>query len=89
MPPTDQEIVLEVHRAGRRPRYHRGARQAGTGVVLDPPQCNIDDAGGRKVLEALPEYPAIPRPWAQLCRRCYRGTPVLAAADTLRRKLGY
>jgi hypothetical protein len=82
---VDQEIILEARRNGRRPRYHRGALQRGTGVRLDPPQCNLDDVGLEvRQLEALPEYPAMPRPWAQLCRRCFRGTDVLGRADSLR-----
>lgn len=79
MPVVDEEIVLEARRHGRRPRYHRGARQSGTGIRLDPPQCNLDDVGLEvRVLPALP--PAMPRPWTQLCRRCYAGTDVLLAA---------
>lgn len=78
------EVVIEVRRRGRRPRYHRGARVSGSGVYAAPEQCNTDQAGlERRVLEALPLVePGSPmqRPWAQLCRRCWRGTPVLAAA---------
>lgn len=82
MPEYDQEVVLEARRNGRRPRYHRGARQARTGVRLDPPQCNLDDVGLEvRQLEALPE--GIRRPWAQLCRRCWAGSDVLAAALAL------
>lgn len=74
--PGDQEIVLEVRREGRRPRYHRGARQAGTGVRLDPPQCNLDDVAlDVRILDKLPQ---LARPDGQLCRRCWRGTKVLA-----------
>lgn len=86
----DQEIVLEVERQGRRPRYHRGARQAGTGVRLDPPQCNLDDVAAKvNVLATLPalstrEAPTqLRRPWSQLCRRCWEGSDVWTAAVAL------
>lgn len=78
MPEHDQEVVLEARRNGRRPRYHRGAI-LGNGVRLDPPQCNLDDVGLEvRVLDALPER--IRRPWAQLCRRCWRGSGLIEAA---------
>lgn len=73
-------VVLEARRKGRRPRYHAGTITEGG--RLDNPQCNLDDVGGEvRRLDELPE--GLPRPWAQLCRRCYRGTDVLAAADEL------
>lgn len=85
MPDYDQEVVLEARRHGRRPRYHRGAVQAGTGGRLDPPQCNLDDVGVE--VRRLDELPALRRPWAQLCRRCWAGSDVLAAALALRAAL--
>lgn len=82
-----QVVILEVRRKGRRPRYHRGARMASTGRAT-PEQCNLDQVQLEVVeVPALPEYPAMRRPWTQLCRRCFRGEPVLAAADRLRRAL--
>jgi hypothetical protein len=79
----EQEIIIEVRRVGRRPRYHRGA-QLENGTRLDPPQCNIDDATREvRVLDALPEYPEMRRPWAQLCRRCWAGSPVWEKAKAL------
>jgi len=73
-----REVVLEVRRHGRRPRYHRGY-QLDNGLVVDPPQCNVDDAAlERRVLDALPA--TIRRPWAQLCLRCWEGRPELTAA---------
>lgn len=75
---ADTEIVLEARRVGRRPRYHRGARQATTGARLDNPQCNMDQVGVEvRVLDALPD---MPRPWSQLCRRCWAGSDTLVAA---------
>lgn len=86
MPGYDQEVVLEARRHGRRPRYHRGAVMAGTGVRLDPPQCNLDDVGLEvRVLRELPT--GLRRPWQQLCRRCWAGSTVLEAALTLRATL--
>lgn len=80
-PPTTEQVFIEVPRARRRPRYHRAERDP-RGHVTQPEQCNIDQvAGGTLVLEALPD---LRRPWSQLCRRCFRGTAVLAAADALR-----
>lgn len=77
---TSRDIILEVRRIGRRPRYHRGYEQAGE--RLDRPQCNIDQAGaGVERLQYLPE--GLPRPWAQLCRRCWAGSKVLAYALAL------
>jgi hypothetical protein len=81
-----QVVVLEARRRGRRPRYHRGAR-LGPALVVRPEQCNLDQVGVS--LEVLDELPALDepgvrtrlrRPWAQLCRRCWRGTDVLATA---------
>lgn len=72
------EVVLEVRRHGRRPRYHRGARVDGN--LTKPEQCNTDQAGlGTRQLEGLPPT-ARPN---QLCRRCWRNTLILAAADAL------
>jgi len=80
---VEQEVVLEVVRRGRRPRYHRGGRNS-AGVLLKPEQCNTDDAGlETRVLDYLPVYPAMRRPWRQLCRRCWRGSGLLEAADAL------
>lgn len=73
----DREIVFEVRRNGRRPRYHRGVEMA-NGVVATPEQCNIDQAGHG--VRQLDELPAMPRPWTQLCRRCWGGSDVLMAA---------
>lgn len=71
-------VVLEARRNGRRPRYHRGAL-IGSGTVARPEQCNLDQVGVEvRTLAALPA--SLPRPWAQLCRRCWRGTPELADA---------
>lgn len=79
---SDQVIVLEVERQGRRPRYHRGARLA-NGQELRPEACNLDDTAGTvNVLSALPD--GLRRPWSQLCHRCWRGTDVLAWALELR-----
>lgn len=72
--------IIEVTRRGRRPRYHRGATVS-AGNTAVPEACNTDQAADTRVLTLLPD---IPRPWAQLCRRCWRGTSVLAAADQLR-----
>lgn len=83
-----QKLVLEVRRKGRRPRYHEGARTY-AGVLVKPEQCNTDQADEVVELPSLPAYPAMPQPWAQLCRRCFRGSAVLAAADKLRTELGY
>ena len=81
-PPSAYEVVLEVQRIGRRPRYHRGAR-LDNGALVQPEQCNLDQvAAGITELDALPE--GLRRPWTQLCRRCWRGTKVLAAADAMR-----
>lgn len=79
-----QEVVLEVRRRGRRPRYHRGARlEGGAQLTARPEQCNLDQVAWEvRELAELPE--GIRRPWTQLCRRCWRGTEVLAAADHLR-----
>jgi hypothetical protein len=75
---AQQQWIIEVGRNGRRPRYHRGA-ELDNGTRLDPPQCNVDDAGAEvRWLRELPRN--LRRPWAQLCRRCWRGTRVLAAA---------
>lgn len=77
-----KEVILEVRRVGRRPRYHRGAVQAGTGERLDSPRCNLDDVRLEvRQLDALPER--IPHPWSQLCARCWAGTEVLSAALAL------
>lgn len=74
-------VVLEVVRRGRRPRYHRGARL--DGGLLEPEQCNMDQVVVEvRQLEHLPE--GLRRPWARLCRRCWRGTPELEAADAAR-----
>jgi len=74
-----QAVVLEVRREGRRPRYHRGARIS-AGTVARPEQCNLDDVALEvRTLDELPE--GLKRPWTQLCRRCWRGTEVLAAAE--------
>lgn len=74
---NDRVVVLEVRRNGKRPRYHRGAVLS-NGVRMGAEQCNVDQAGqGVKVLE---ELPAMPRPWTQLCRRCWAGSDVLVAA---------
>jgi hypothetical protein len=79
MPESDQEVVLEARRRGRRPRYHRGVVLVGSAVRLDAPQCNLDQVGIEvRRLEGLPE--GIRRPWAQLCRRCWAGTAVYDAA---------
>jgi len=72
--------IIEVTRRGRRPRYHRGATLA-AGATAVPEACNTDQAADTRALTLLPE---LPRPWAQLCRRCWRGTAVLAQADALR-----
>lgn len=87
----DQEIVLEVERQGRRPRYHRGARLAGSDVALRPEQCNLDDAKGQvNELDGLPDLssPTAPTrlvlPWSQLCRRCWAGSDVYDAALALK-----
>lgn len=87
--PTDQptgrleQVVIEVERAGRRPRYHLGARQGG-GPVLKPEQCNTDQVAGEvRYLTALPEVKPgsrMQRPWSQLCRRCWGGTIVYRLA---------
>lgn len=83
----DRPVVLEVRRNGRRPRYHEGFRTS-AGVLLKPEQCNTDQAGVEvRVLDVLPEYPEMRRPWRQLCRRCFRGTSVLERADTLKELL--
>lgn len=75
-------VVLEVVRRGRRPRYHRGARLDG-GLLLEPEQCNMDQVVVEvRQLEHLPE--GMRRPWARLCRRCWRGTTELEAADAAR-----
>lgn len=72
-------VVLEARRHGRRPRYHRGAQLDGVIGAARPEQCNLDQVGIEvRTLAALPE--GLPRPWAQLCRRCWRGTQELAAA---------
>ncbi len=82
----DDEFVIEAGREGRRPRYHRGAIMAGTGVRLDAPQCNIDDSTKVRYLDALPAVSTkaaptrLVRPWQQLCRRCWAGSDVLVAA---------
>lgn len=73
-----ERVVIEAQRIGRSPRYHRGTRDSSGTQVNE--QCNTDQAGkGTKVLEELPAHI---RP-QQLCRRCWRGTEVLAAADRL------
>lgn len=78
-----REVVLEVAREGRRPRYHRGARLE-DGPATRPEQCNLDQVAATITeLDALPEvYKGGPmqRPWSQLCRRCWSGTPMWAAA---------
>jgi hypothetical protein len=85
--PAPTRVLIEVRRKGRRPRYHLGARQGTT--LLAPEQCNTDDTAGELVeLEELPEYPAMRRPWAQLCKRCFRGQPILEEAERLRIALG-
>lgn len=66
--PTEQ-VVLEVRRKGRRPRYHRGTRR---GAELERPEaCNTTSA----ITVVLTSLPPLRRPQTQLCRRCY---PVLA-----------
>jgi len=78
-----REVVLEVAREGRRPRYHRGARLEG-GPLAKPEQCNLDQVVATITeLDALPEvYKGGPlqHPWSQLCRRCWAGTEVWAKA---------
>lgn len=73
------EVVIEARRkVGRRPRYHRGVLL--DGEMLLPERCNTDQAArGTVTLERLPDGV---RPH-QLCRRCWRGTQVLAAATRL------
>lgn len=69
-----QEVVLEVVRAGRRSRYHLAARTK-AGDILTPEQCNIDQiALGWRTHDKLPP---VRRPRTQLCRRCFRGHPLL------------
>lgn len=81
-PPSTYEVVLEVLRIGRRPRYHRAAR-LDNGELVQPERCNLDQVAARiNELDALPE--GLRRPWTQLCQRCWRGTEVLAAAERLR-----
>lgn len=85
--PSTVPVILEVRRKNRRPRYHQGYR-VGEAAKATPEQCNLDQTDNEvRELEALPEYPAMRRPWSQLCRRCFGGTPVLAAADALRAAL--
>lgn len=75
-----------VRRHGRRPRFHRGTI-ASNEVRRDAPQCNLDDVSLEVVrLDRLPTVGkhGMVRPWSQLCRRCWRGTKVLAAADAIR-----
>lgn len=74
-----QVVVLEARRNGRRPRYHRGAILPG-GAAARPEQCNLDQVGVAVRELADGEAVEMKRPWAQLCRRCWRGTPELAAA---------
>lgn len=69
-------VVIEVQRDGRRPRYHRGA-QVAPGVFAVPEACNSDQSHHRRTLDKVP---ALRRPWAQLCRRCWQGTPELREA---------
>lgn len=77
-----QDVVLEARRRGRRPRYHRGAAITAS-TVARPEQCNLDQVGMEvRTLEALPTD--LPRPWTQLCRRCWRGSVELLRADTTR-----
>jgi hypothetical protein len=74
----DRAVVLEVQREGRRSRYHRGVI-LGNGTRLGAEQCNVDQAGaGVRVLDELPA--SMPRPWTQICRRCFAGDDVLVAA---------
>jgi hypothetical protein len=85
--PQARPVILEVRRKGRRPRYHQGYRVVEGGRAT-PEQCNLDQVELEvRELQALPEYPAMRRPWNQLCRRCFRGSLVLIAADRLRRSL--
>lgn len=73
------QVVLEVLRPGRRPRYHRAERLE-NGEVLKPESCNTDQTVKQpRVLEALPALRLWP--WTQLCRRCWRDTPELEAAQ--------
>lgn len=78
-----REVVLEVAREGRRPRYHRGARLE-SGPLAKPEQCNLDQvAASITELAALPEIRKggpLQHPWSQLCRRCWSGTEVWARA---------
>lgn len=71
------EVVLEVPREGRRPRYHRGYRAAGSTAPLRPEQCNLDQT--RADVRTLEELPPIKLARTQLCRRCFRGHPLLEA----------
>ena len=68
------EVILEVRRAGRRPRYHRGARLE-NGPTARPEQCNLDQVA--LDVRELEKLPAIRRPRSQLCRRCFRGSALL------------
>lgn len=70
-------VVLEVRRAGRRPRYHLGARLEDRPAELRPPQCNLSMVAlDVRELDALPP---LKRPRTQLCRRCFAGHPLLEA----------
>lgn len=80
-----QEVILEVAREGRRPRYHRGARlDGGEGQLVKPEQCNLDQVAATiRELDAL-DFETLPRPWTQLCRRCFAGSFLLLVADERR-----
>lgn len=77
-----EAVVLEVRRAGRRPRYHVGARihsGPGAGTAVRPEQCNLDQVA-LEVHELAPsefDPGLLKRPRTQLCGRCFAGHPAL------------
>jgi hypothetical protein len=81
-----QLVLLEVPRAGRRPRYHLGADMDGEqgGTVARPPQCSLPQTAGEvRTLRgeaAQAALAAIRRPETQLCKRCFTGGQVVIKA---------
>lgn len=61
-------VPLRSDRPGRRKRYHQGAR-VGSGPLLTPEACNLDNAVHVYEVSRSELVHATP---SELCRRCFR-----------------